>query len=113
MHNIQEFSPQNCNIMRNSEQGVKNGLNLRDVIFKCPTLIESPFEIRIKRYRGQLKQWLFEYHQKIRTKTHVTWPAKPDWALSINANLVILATACVFYWSPGVCLGHLGGFVAF
>ena len=32
---------------------------------------------------------------------------------SIYANLVILATACVFYWSPGVCLGHLGGLVAF
>ena len=27
--------------------------------------------------------------------------------------LVILATACVFYWLPGVCLGHLSGFVAF
>ena len=23
----------------------------------------------------------------------------------IYANLVILATACMFYWSPGVCLG--------
>ena len=22
------------------------------------------------------------------------------------ANLVILATACMFYWSSGVCLGH-------
>ena len=23
----------------------------------------------------------------------------------IHANLAILATACAFYWSPGVCLG--------
>ena len=24
----------------------------------------------------------------------------------INANLVILAATCVFYWSPGISLGH-------
>ena len=24
--------------------------------------------------------------------------------ITIHANLVILAAACVFYWSPGVCL---------
>ena len=27
-------------------------------------------------------------------------------SIQIDANLVTLATACVFYWSPGVCLGH-------
>ena len=41
--------------------------------------------------------------------------SKPSLSLTedIYANLVILATACVSYWSPGVCLGHLGGLVAF
>ena len=29
------------------------------------------------------------------------------------ANLLILAVTCEYYWSPGVSLGHLGGFVAF
>ena len=37
-----------------------------------------------------------------------------NWSIAYTyATLVILATACVFDWSPGVCLGHLGGLVAF
>ena len=31
---------------------------------------------------------------------------RPSRSLVINANLAILAVTCVFYWSPGVSLGH-------
>ena len=33
--------------------------------------------------------------------------------ICIHANLAILATLWVFYWSPWVSFGHLGGLVAF
>ena len=33
--------------------------------------------------------------------------------MHIYANLAILATLWVFYWSDKVSLGHLGGLVAF